>query len=203
MPEKYTWSYTSPTQHIGRVRPGEPYAIVVSEAHASEIGSILILWSEYVRRFYDLCDALYGFLRIDPKRWKRLDFQQQADLLKSVLSEHFAAERSLVTLLTDVVDCSLGIAPVRHALAHGRYEWTARLNGQSMVPVVRVIRQYKKTNQSFELSVSDLLDVRHDLANLTGKLNSILNCERPEMWLQNTLPSDEMSRLQQILSKRI
>lgn len=202
MPEKYTWTFTSPTQHVGRMRRGEPYASIVSAEHASEIGSILILWSEYTRYLSDFYTAIYEAVRIDPEKWKPLDFQQRITFLKGVLSEYFADDQSLVRLLTDIVDRSVGIAAIRHALAHGRYEWTARLKDQSMVPVVRVIRRYKKTSQTFELSVSDLLDVRHELANLTGKLNSILGCERPDNWLQNALPSAEISHLQQILVKR-
>jgi hypothetical protein len=121
--------------------------------------------------------------------------------LKEVLSEHFAAEKAFVALLTELIDRSIEIAAKRHALAHGRYEWTARLEGQSMVPAVRVIRQYKKTTQTFEFSVSDLLDVRYELANLAGKLSSICGCQRPDKWLQNVLPSAEISRLQQMVTK--
>lgn len=202
MANNYTWSFVGQKPHLGKMIKGEPYSGVISEEHATEIGAILILWNQYQSAFAILYRAIYAFAKVDAKEWKKLDHQQQCTFLAQTLDRAFSKPNFVKFICDDLVR-SKDIADKRNALAHGKYEWGARLDGDVMTPILRTIREYKKSWQTLEFSVEDLTNLRLQVSNLAGRLNSIVNVTSSDTWLRSALPSDDISLLQQIFSKPI
>ena len=199
--QTYKWSFTGPVEYAGKMRPGEPYAGIVSDEHASAIEAILILWSEYENRFDAAQQLLYRFLAVDPKEWERLAYRRQANFMLERLAEKFP-DRLFRALFMDIFERAKIVYDKRNSLAHGRYEWTARVEDSKMVPIVRTVGMVQRQEVEFEFSASDLLDLRYEIANIAGRLGAIVSNAASNSWLPTVLPSDEISLLQGIFSNK-
>lgn len=199
--ETRSWAYTSPVMHVSGIRRGEPYAGVVSEEHASAIGSVLILWNIYETAFAKLSTAMYRFLSIPEKEWRRQPYGKQSELLLATMAGGLGEYVGLLRLMREIVDRSREPQLQRNALAHGAYSWTARSEGGIMVPTIEV-RLERVPDRVFQFTAGTLRHLQYEIANLAGRLDEIVLPDHPGQWLERTLPSDEISLLRDVFSNR-
>jgi len=158
-----------------------------------QVGFIAVSWSEFEQLFDKFLAAMIAVNGSNLSHWERLNFRKRRELFRNEMKTALTAMPEVSKFLNDFTHDAARFHWKRNLLLHGRL--TTSMKNKTYV--LHASGRHNGRFVEFGVSLDDIDNLRHEVAQLSGRMDAILTPH----YDHGLFPSHETSLLQELLLK--
>ncbi|MBZ9865731.1 hypothetical protein LB515_10120 [Mesorhizobium sp. CA15] len=158
------------------------------------VGFIAVSWSDFEQLFDEFLATMIAVNGSSHPRWERLNFRKRRNLFRNEMVTALVAMPEVSKFLSDLTHDAAKFHWKRNLLLHGKLA----TSWKNKIWMLHASGRHNGRIMEIQLSLSDLDDLRHEVAQIAGRMDLILKSHHP---LREPFASHERSLLRALILK--